>query len=163
VVEDAQNVLAGPNANAFGSWWANLRQDLFFHCQARLDVEVRGFGTFVAEVKGNYFCGDIRFQQGHCRRVPKRMRGDMTLLERWQLGGGTLDQSLELVSGPRTAEPLADAVGQQGSLERPAIVFQPSTQSSSGLRAQWHPPLLAPLAQQFDFPVYDIHLPYPEC
>src|SRR5437870_11003809 len=121
-----------------------------------------GFRTFVSEVKGDHFRRNICFQQSHRCRMSKRMWGDVPFLERRQWSGGTLDELLELVSSPRAAEPLAEAVGQQRSLRGTAIILKPPTQSPLGLRPQRNAPLLASFARQFDLPMIDVHIPYPE-
>ena len=73
---------------------------------------MRGFGTFVAEVKSDHFRRDIRFQQSHRGSVPKGMRRDATLLEGGKFSGGVIDEPLKLIGRTRAAKPLAEAIGQ---------------------------------------------------
>ena len=93
----------------------DLRQCLLLHRQAGLDIEMSGFGTFVAEVKSNNFRGDVGFQQSHRGAVPKGMGLDATLLEGGNFCGGTMDEPLKLIGRTSAAKPLAESIGQQGS------------------------------------------------
>jgi len=103
----------------------DLRQRLLLHRQAGFDVEVRGLGAFVAEIKSNHFCGDIGFQQSHGGPVSERMGRDAALLKRWNLGRRALDELLKLIGCTRPGEPLAEAIGQQGSLCNWAVILEP--------------------------------------
>jgi len=65
----------------------------------------------MAQIKSDHFSGDIRFQQSHGGRVPKRVRGDGLLLELGGLSRGAGHQVPELIGRARATELLAEAIG----------------------------------------------------
>src|ERR1041385_8571915 len=121
-----------------------------------------GFGTLMPQIERDYFSGDICLQQRHRGRVSKRMRRDAALLEYRKFSGGTVDELLELVSCPCTTELLAKAVWQQRSFGWIPVLFEPTPQSSLGLRPDRHPSLFAAFAQYFNLSAIEIYILYPQ-
>ena len=141
-------MICGTEATLLIARQRDFLHGLLLHGQAGLQVTVSGCRTLVPEEQSDHFQRDAPFEQIHGGRVSKGMRRDAALFQRGDLGGGSLNQLVELKGGTSPAQSLSEAVGQQRGVGSKPVFLEPTAHSALSLAPYWQHTMFASLAQQ---------------